>query len=253
MKSILKQISFASAIVFILLFIFSAVAMSPVSTPEPRVITTSGDADVKVKPDEVILTFGVETRNKDLQTVKKENDDRVKKVLALAKEFEIDPKYIQTDYINIGPEYDINHNLTGYVARKNIVFTLKDTGKFEDLLTRSLEVGANYMHGVQFRTTELRKYRDQARALAIKAAKEKADALAKELGQKVGQPRNIQEGYNGWYSPYNSGWWGSRGYGGMAQNVVQNVGGGSSETEGTIALGMITVNAKITVTFELAD
>jgi hypothetical protein len=39
----------------------------------------------------------------------------------------------------------------------------------------------------------------------------------------------------------------------MSQNVSQNVGGGASETEGAIALGMITVNAKITVTFELTD
>lgn len=253
MKKIGKQISFFGAIAFILLFIFSAVAMSPVSTPEPRTITTSGDADIRVQPDEVILTLGIETRDRDLQQVKKLNDDRTKKVIALAKEFEIDPKYIQTDYINIGPDYDINHNLIGYIARKSVVFTLKDVGKFEALSTRVLEVGATNIHGIQFRTTELRKYRDQARAKAIIAAKEKAVALAKELGQKVGQPRNIQEGYGGWYSPYNSGWWGSRGYGGMAQNVVQNVGSGSVESDGTVALGMIAVNAKITVTFEIAD
>ena len=134
-----------------------------------------------------------------------------------------------------------------------VVMASSMTGRGTETTIRALEVGANYVHGVQFRTTELRKYRDQARAKAIIAAKEKAVALAKELGQKVGQPRTINEGYGGWYSPYNSGWWGSYGYGGMTQNVVQNVGSGSSETEGTIALGMITVNAKITVTFELTD
>lgn len=252
MNKVLKPIILVSAVGFILVFIFSAVALSPVTPPEPRVITTSGDADVKVKPDEVVLTFGVETRDKDLQAVKKQNDDRVKKVLALAKEFEIDPKYIQTDYINIRPEYD-RYVFVQYIAQKNIVFTLKEVDKFESLLTRALEVGATNVHGVQFRTTELRKYRDQARAKAIIAAKEKAVALAKELGQKVGKPKTITEGYANWYSPYNSGWWGSYGYGGMAQNAVQVVDTGSSETAGTIALGMITVNAKITVTFELTD
>ena len=248
----MKRSLIITTVSLILIIAFCAVAMSPVSSPEPRVITTSGDADVKVKPDEVILTFGVETRDKDLQVAKKQNDDRMKKVLALAKEFEIDPKYIQTDYINIRPEYD-HYVFVQYIAQKKIVFTLKDIDKFEELLSRALEVGANYVHGVQFRTTELRKYRDQARAKAIIAAKEKAVALAKELGQKVGKPKTIQEGYGSWYSPYNSGWWGSYGYGGMTQNVSQNVGSGSSETEGTIALGMITVNAKITVTFELTD
>jgi uncharacterized protein YggE len=248
----MKRSMLIAMLSLILLVIISAVAMSPVSTPEPRVITTSGDADIKVKPDEVVLTFGVETRDKDLQAVKKENDERTKKVLALAKEFEIDPKYIQTDYINIAPHYH-DEVFVQYIAQKKIVFTLKNIDKFESLLTRALEVGANYVHGVQFRTTELRKYRDQAQAKAIIAAKEKAEALAKELGQKVGRPKTIQEGYANWYSPYNSGWWGSYGYGGMSQNAVQMVDSGASETGGAIALGMITVNAKITVTFELAD
>ena len=36
----------------------------------------------------------------------------------------------------------------------------------------------------------------------------------------------------------------------MAQNVIQNV-GGPSETDGSIALGQIKVNAKVTVSFEL--
>ena len=44
--------------------------------------------------------------------------------------------------------------------------TLKDTSKFEDVLTESLQEGANYVHGIEFRTTELRKHRDAVRALA---------------------------------------------------------------------------------------
>jgi hypothetical protein len=116
-------------------------------------------------------------------------------------------------------------------------------------LGSALEAGANYVHGVQFRTTELRKYRDEARALAIKAAKEKADALARELGQKVGKPHTIREDHAGWWSGYNN-WWGNRWGGGMSQNVVQNY-GGQSRAQSSIALGQINVNARVTVSFEL--
>ena len=223
----------------------------------PRMITVNGEAEVNVVPNEVILTLGVETRDASLATAKTQNDAAVKNVLKLAKEFKIDDKYIQTDYLGITPIYDEYNkikekDISGYLVRKTIAITLKDVSKFETFLQRALDSGVNYVHGVQFRTTELRKYRDQARSLAIKAAREKAVDLAQELGQKIGKPHNIQEYSGGWWSGYGS-WWGQSWNSGMSQNVIQNsVGGqGSSDSEGAVALGQIKVNANVTVSFEL--
>jgi uncharacterized protein YggE len=243
-------------VAIVLAFALPAWAVNPPEQPgaaETRLITVTGDAEVRVVPDEVILTLGVETWDKDLAVAKSQNDERVKKVLALAEDFGIEPKYIQTDYISIEPRYEDSYehrDFIGYFVQKTIVITLKDISKFEDLLSGVLGAGVNYVHGIQFRTTELRQYRDQARALAIRAAKEKAEALAKELGQKVGKPTAISEGQSGWWSWYNA-WWGSRWGGGQAQNVVQNVGGGPAPAEGSLAPGQITVNATVTVSFEL--
>ena len=58
-----------------------------------------------------------------------------------------------------------------------MVITLGDVSRFEDLLSDTLLAGANHVHNVEFRTTELRQHRDAARALAIQAAREKAEAL----------------------------------------------------------------------------
>jgi uncharacterized protein YggE len=240
-------------ITLVAIFSLSAWTRNQSETADPGLITVTGDADVKVVPDEVILTLGVETWDENLSVAKRQNDARVKAVLALAKNYGIESKYIQTDHISIEPRYHDNYErdrLIGYFVRKTIVITLKDLDKFEDLLTSALEAGVNYVHGIQFRTTELRKHRDQARALAIKAAQEKATALAGELGQRVGQPRTIREDHAGWWSWYNA-WWGSRWSGGMAQNVIQEVGGGSFATEDSIAPGQITVNARVTVSFAL--
>ncbi|MCL5773363.1 MAG: SIMPL domain-containing protein [Firmicutes bacterium] len=212
--------------------------------PELRLITVTGDAEVRVVPDEIVINMGVETWDKDLGTAKKLNDTRVKKVLALAKEYKIDPKYIQTGYISVEPKYarnDEERKLIGYFVNKTIVVTLKDISRFEDFLSNILESGVNYVYGIQLQTTELRKYRDQARAMAIKAAKEKAVALAGELGQKVGKPYAITEEYSGGYYQQN--------FSNMSQNASS--GAGSSESEGSIALGQITVRARVTVSFEL--
>lgn len=219
-----------------------------------RVITVTGEAEVRVVPDEVILTLGVETSNADLETAKAQNDVVIQRLMTVAGDAGIEPKYVQTDYIGIEPRYRDSYDrkdFLGYFVRKNVVITMKDMTKFETVLSRSLELGANYVHSVEFRTTELRKHRDEARALAIKAAQEKAAALAGELGQSIGKPITITENQSNWWSGYSS-WWGYRWSNSASQNVVQNAAGsGVTLSDGTLAPGQIAVNASVTVEFEL--
>lgn len=217
-------------------------------------ITVSGSAEVKVVPDEVIIILGVETSDKDLLTAKAQNDERIKNLIALAKSYNIAPGDIQTDYIGIEPRYQDSYQqreFIGYFVRKTIVFTLKDLSKFEDLFTGALQAGANYVQGIDFRTTELRKHRDEARDLAIKAAQEKATALAQALGQKPLRPTSINENGYYWGSSYGS-WWGSRYGPAQSQNISQSSGGGApASDDSTIALGQISVTAMVSVTFDL--
>jgi uncharacterized protein YggE len=121
--------------------------------------------------------------------------------------------------------------------------------KFDALLSGMLETGVNYVHGVDFRTSELRKHKDEARALALKAAQEKALAMAGELDQEIGEPISIREEYSNWWSGYSS-WWG---YGGSSQmqNVVQNTQGTQPDSENAVALGLISVSAAVSVEFRL--
>ncbi|HSM15517.1 MAG TPA: SIMPL domain-containing protein, partial [Gemmatimonadales bacterium] len=111
---------------------------------------------------------------------------------------------------------------------------------------------ANYVHGIQFRTTELRTHRDTARAMALRAAQEKARLMARELDREVGKPVLIREDHSGWWSWY-GGWWGSRGGQAMAQNVTQNAPPTGGALEGTTAPGQISVTARVTVTFDLEE
>lgn len=221
--------------------------------PQPRSITVSGNAEVRVIPDEVILTLGIETFDLNLDIAKKSNDAIVLTALAVTKEFGIDPKLVQTEYISIEPRYDdysVKRGFQGYNVRKTMVITLRDISKFEGLLSAMLKSGVNYIQGIDFRTTQLRKQRDQARSLAIKAAQEKAAALAGELGQKIGQPLTIHEDASNWWSGYS--WWGSRWGSSMTQNVIQNSNQSTSLAEdSTLAPGQISVNATVTVEFEL--
>jgi len=217
---------FTCLFVFSILFWFQQGAAAPVDqgtnvNNERSTISVSGSADVMVVPDEAIITLGVDTRNKDIVKAKAENDKKVKDIINISKKYNIEQKDIKVDYINIRPGdiisnvyfYDIPQKGSenyGYIAKKRIVITMKDLSKFEDYLTEIVKNGAEYISGVDFKTSELRKHKDKARELAVKAAKEKADAMSSVLGQKAGKAVSIneeQEYYWSWYDSWYDGWY----------------------------------------------
>lgn len=234
------------------LILFMPAAVFAANEQFRRTVQVTGEAEVKVVPDEVVISLGVETFDKDLLTAQLKNAEDVQTVLAMGRGLGIEEKHLQTDQVSIRPVYPSGgypKRVDGYVVRKAVIITLRNVEKFETLLVKSLQAGVNYVHGIDFRTMELRKYRDQARALAIKAAREKAEDLAAELGMKIGKPVTISEGYTRWWSGYNT-WWGGTGGRMMTQNVVQSAGGGGGQAQG-IAPGQISVNASVNVQFEM--
>ena len=218
-----------------------------IHTP-PRSISTSGESIVYVVPDEVIVNFGVQTFDRDLDKAKASNDDQSARLLKAIKSLGIEDKHIQTDTLNIDIQYNDRHQgIEGYGARRIYSVTLKDTKLLEKLIDRGLKNGANQLHGFEFKTSELRKHRDQARKMAIKAAKEKAVALAGELEMKVGKPRTINEGSVGYYYGRS---WGGNSFGNASQNSVQAAPEGGEGGE-TMPLGQMAVRASVSVTFDL--
>jgi uncharacterized protein YggE len=240
----------------VVLCLTSVPAMAAPPAVEPRTITVTGDAEVKVPPDEVTINLGLETFDKELSRAKKDNDERIKKVMAACKTAGVEEARMATDQVRIEPRYNSGSSygggratLEGYTVRRGLQLTLRDVSRFDAVLTAALEAGANVVHGIHFGTTELRKHRDAARSLAMKAALEKATALAKEYGMKPGKARTIQETGGRSWSSY--GWGGRGGGGGMgSQNVVQEV-AGAGGVEGTMAPGMVAVGAGVSVVFDL--
>jgi uncharacterized protein len=222
-----------------------------------RSIATSGEATVYVEPDEVVVNVGVETFNASLDEAKAANDAASKKLLDALRALEVEERDIGTDVMQVHISYVDNgrpsKGIEGYFCRRGYAVTLKEIGKFERLVDTALKNGANHLMGFEFRTTDLRQHRDEARRLAIRAAKEKAADLARELDMSVGTPRHIGEGYVQ-YHGYRSAWWGwgGGGYGQYSQNVryeAEGVGGAGGET---MPLGRLAVRAQISVTFDMA-
>lgn len=238
-----KQITLVAAMVML-----SISAWSQYLPQQPQ-ISVSGSAEIKVAPDEIYLNVGVETRDANLASAKLQNDENVTKALKFLKEQGIKEKDIQTDFLSVQPNYkERSTSIDFYAVQKSITAKLTNVTNFESVLTGLLSNGVNSVHGISFRTSQLRKHRDDARAMAIRAAKEKAQAIASEAGVKLGKIYNINVNDLGGWIIWSGGYWGSSMGGGMYQNSVQDA-GGDSETSGAFAVGEISVSATVNVSF----
>ncbi len=214
-------------------------------------ITVAGEAVVNVKPDRIVITFGIETSDADVITAKQKNSELMKKAVAVAKDCGVNEKDIQTDQLSIEPRWEDGYRqqkFLGYFVHNSLVVTLSDLEQMDKLITSALQAGINRLNGVDFQTTEFKKYREEARELALKAAREKAEKMSAVLGQTIGKPIHISENYTGssWY-----GAWGRGRSSGMSQVQVQAERGGSGEITDTVALGKLAIRAGVSVTFEL--
>jgi uncharacterized protein len=216
-----------------------------------RAIQVSGSAVIKVVPDLVTLQLGVTSNDSTPQGVYDKNTAAIKKVMAAIRQLGVADKDLSTDYYIIRPLYNDYDSLTikGYRINNTVVVNLKDVGKVSLVLAAALSAGANEVVDVQFKTSQLRQYRDQARELAMKAAQEKARDLAGAAGAQAGCVLNIDENTG---SSYYGGWWGGR-YQPQTQNVLQNAPSSDQppSDDGPISLGQIAVQAEVQVRFSL--
>ena len=233
-------------------------ALLPCQTAEaqeraaPPLITVSGQAEMRVQPDEAVLELEVEKLDKDINAARQQADDSVAQILALARRNGVPQQNVKTDYITVGMKYStdlvddaddedakkVKREFVGYEVSKSVTVRLTDLSRFEGFFAEVLKAGVSRVKGVTFYTSQLRKYRDQARAAAIRAAREKAVALSAAVGQTIGKAYKISE-----EDP-------SRGSA-MSNSVSYIPGNYSSDESSAFAPGTITVSANVTVSFIL--
>ena len=236
--------------------------------PSPT-ITVSGSAEIRVAPDEAVLTFSIESRETELNQTVKDNDAKIKAVTDFLKSSKVAPKNIRTQVISIRPIFEgpkaysnfkqsyaipqsnaapIARPVTrdekkksplkpiGYTASRQLPVTITDLNSFENVYRGLIERGVNSVSGIEFRTTELRKHRDEARLKAVRAAKEKATAMAGELGATLASVQTISEEGSPRHSSF--------------QNSLTPA---FASAPTSIATGVIEINASVRVVFLLGN
>jgi len=161
-----------------------------------RSIDVVGEGEVKTKPDQVVLRFGIEISNPKLIAAKNENVRRTKSLLSSLKKAGIKEEKIQTTQIQIHPQYKYDRGerkFIGYKVRKDFTIEMSDIKGYGKVLNVALNAGVEHVSGVQFKTSKLETLKEKAREHAAKDAKKKAAILAGNFNQKIGKPIRIQD------------------------------------------------------------
>jgi uncharacterized protein YggE len=227
--------------VLALLFVFSMFvvhAQEAKSTPQ---ISVSGEGKVKVTPDQAAIVITVETKGAIAKDVKKENDIKVEAVLKFIKKINLPTEDYKTRRVALNPQYEYESKKRTYNASQTIEILLKDLAKYDSLMEGLVDAGVNNIEGVTFQSSKLSQYQAEARKLAMKDAKAKADDFVSVLGQKVGKALLISDNSQNHYpSPVPV----------YAMKAMMSDAAEAAPRE-TLAIGEITIVANVSVTFSL--
>jgi len=202
-------------------------------------VSVNGEGIIKVVPDQVFIKVRVENQGKTAQEVKQLNDKAIDQVLKYAKSMDVNKKDINTEYINLNKNYDYQTKEYHYVANQSISILLKDLSTYTEFTQGLLNAGINRIDGVEFRSTEIEKYKTQARIAAVKDAKKKADEYASALAMSVGKALFINEA-GGVSAPQP-----------VYRMEMAKASFSDSSNMETIAVGEMAIKAEVSIRFEL--
>jgi len=205
-------------------------------------ISLEGEGKITATPDIAEITLGLMTEKISVAEAQKENTDKMNRIIAELKKMSIEEKDIKTTNYSIYPRYDWadgKQTLKGYQVSQSVAVKIRNLDKIGAVLEMAGRLGANQTGGLSFTIDEPEKLKQQAREKALLNAKEKAEALAKVAGVKLGRLVSFTESSGNTYPVYRD----------FALKSAEGLGGAAPAPE--IEAGSQDVIVDISVTYEV--
>lgn len=201
-------------------------------------INVSGEGKIKVIPDQASITISIETKGSKADDVKKDNDKKMDAILKFIKKSAIAKEDFQTQRVSLNPNYDYEKKKYNYVATQTVQILLKDLSKYDSLMEGLIDAGVNRVDNVVFKSSNMVQLQSDARKLAMKDAKAKAEDYVSVLNQKVGKAITISDNSQVYYPQ-------------PVMYAMKTMANSDSAPRETLAAGEIEITANVTVSFIL--
>jgi uncharacterized protein YggE len=217
----------------------SAVWAQAPSAQETGLIVT-GQGEVAAVPDMAVITLGVRQRGDTAQEAMAQVSTDVSGILVALADLGVAALDQQTSGFYLRPIYNDRGitdgsppDLVGYEAGNSVTIRVRDLARLGQTLDAVIEIGANDFNGLRFELQDATGAKSLARQLAVADARAKAEELAAAAGVALGPLVRISE------------------TGGNAAPRMMEMSAARSGMGNAIASGDVTVEANVTLVFEI--
>lgn len=183
-----------AATVALLAFTYETFQGDPYAADAMATISVSGEGTVLAVPDIGTFQFSVVAESETAAEAQDSAAVQHNDIIDFLRESGVDEADIKTVGYNLRPRYRFvepvrggtrERELIGYEVRQTVEVRVRDIDEAGTLLVGAGERGASNISSLQFTIDDESVYLDEARALAIEDAKERADRLAEQLGVQL--------------------------------------------------------------------
>lgn len=219
-------------------------------------ITVDGTGKIYTKPDLAITSFSVQVEQNTVAGAMDENARKMNAIIEAIKKAGVSEKDIKTTNFYIYPRYewkgsgiaclsfpcpspDQTRVLVGYEVNQTLEVKIRDMAKIGDTIKIATDLGANQVNDVSFTVDNVDELKNQARAGAVKQAREKAKDLANQLNVRLIGVVGFQEG-------------GGIGIPRMAEGYAIGMGGGEDKSvTPQIETGESVIESNVSIIYEI--
>ena len=151
-------------------------------------ITVQGNGSVSVQPDMVTVQVNASAAADDMLTAQQRISETVAKASAALSALGIAELDIVTNGYGVYPRYNYEEDtprLVGYQASHGLEIICRDVLLLDSVITALTDSGISEVNGVSYGVSDKSGLYQQALALAVQAAEEKAAAMAAASGKTL--------------------------------------------------------------------
>jgi uncharacterized protein YggE len=181
------------ATILVLLAARSQAAEAPCVSTTGRTVAINGSATVRLPPDRVAFTVGVETVDADVAKAFEANDKKLRAVVASLKAKGVASKDIQTSNLDISSRDERGQRFSGFRVTNLVTVTSAEPARAGELLQAAVATGANQAGGLRFFVADTPQARTRGLELAFEDARGKAQTLAQQAKRSLGDVVCVSE------------------------------------------------------------
>ncbi len=196
-------------------------------------ITVQGIGDVYAKPDLAVVTLSVKNEAKTANEAMQDNVQRTNSIIKVLKGEGVDSKDIKTTSFEVYPYYEEKEDgqgiLVSYQVEQTLELKIREINKAGALIEEATRAGANQVGDLTLTIEDDEAYQQEARAIAIAKAKNKAELLSQQLGVKLAGLQSFHENvvFPDEFRPY---------YSALDKSTAPNIEIGENKIEVTVSI-----------------